>query len=152
MITGSAPIAPKVLSFLKCVFCCPIVEAYGQTESCGASFSTKLFDNRAGHVGGPAIGIEYTLRDIPDLEYTSNSKPNPKGEILIRGPSIFCGYFKNLTLTQETLSEDGWLYTGDVGMLLPLGNGLQIVDRIKNIFKLSQGEYIVSEKLERAYE
>lgn len=61
MITGSAPIADNILKFLKCVFCCPIIEAYGQTESCGASFCTKIFDNKCGHVGGPAIGIEYKL-------------------------------------------------------------------------------------------
>jgi len=59
MITASAPIAENVLSFLKCAFCCPIIEAYGQTESCGSSFSTKIFDNQAGHVGGPTLGIEY---------------------------------------------------------------------------------------------
>jgi long-chain acyl-CoA synthetase len=151
MITASAPIADNVLAFLKVAFCCPIVEAYGQTESCGASFSTKLFDNRTGHVGGPALGVECMLRDVPDLKYTRESQPNPQGEVLLRGPSIFVGYFRNPTLTQETKDPQGWLHTGDVGELLE-GNSLKIIDRIKNIFKLSQGEYIVSEKLERVYE
>ena len=146
IITASAPIAENVLSFLKCVLCCPIVEAYGQTESCGASFSTKMFDNAAGHVGGPCIGIEYTLADIPEMGYTKESSPYPKGEVCIRGPSIFTGYFKNKTLTDEVLDENGWLHTGDVGML-GQGNCLKIIDRIKNIFKLQQGEYIVPEKL-----
>jgi len=77
MITASAPIADNVLSFLKCAFCCPIVEAYGQTESCGASFSTKLYDNKTGHVGGPGITIECALRDVPELGYLSENKPNP---------------------------------------------------------------------------
>lgn len=70
MITASAPMADNVMTFLKCAFCCPIVEAYGQTESCGASFCTKVFDNRAGHVGGPGYGIEFKLRDIDELGYT----------------------------------------------------------------------------------
>ena len=152
MITASAPIADNVLAFLKCAFCCPIVEAYGQTESCGSSFGTKLFDNRTGHVGGPSIGIEFKLRDVQELNYTRNSKPNPQGEVLIRGPSVFVGYFKNAELTEQTKDKDGWLHTGDVGELLSEGNALKIIDRIKNIFKLSQGEYIVSEKLERVYE
>jgi long-chain acyl-CoA synthetase len=69
----------------------------------------------------------------------------------LRGPSIFVGYFKNIELTREAKDEEGWLHTGDVGMILP-GNALKIVDRVKNIFKLSQGEYIVTEKLERVYE
>ena len=77
MITGSAPIASNVLNFLKCAFCCSIVEAYGQTESCGASFCTKLFDNRSGHVGGPMMSVEYALRDLPELNYTQQSQPYP---------------------------------------------------------------------------
>lgn len=152
MITASAPIADNVLAFLKCTFCCPIVEAYGQTESCGASFSTKLFDNKTGHVGGPGLGVEFMLRDVSELGYTRDSKPYPQGEVLLRGPSIFAGYFKNPTLTSATKDSEGWLYTGDVGQLLLPGGALKIIDRIKNIFKLSQGEYIVSEKLERVYE
>jgi long-chain acyl-CoA synthetase len=123
IITGSAPIADNVLNFLKCVLCCPIVEAYGQTESCGASFSTKLFDNHAGHVGGPCVGVEFKLQDVDELGYNKDSKPYPKGEVCIRGPSVFVGYFKNKVLTDEVKDEDGWLHTGDVGMLGP-GNSL----------------------------
>jgi long-chain acyl-CoA synthetase len=136
MITASAPIAENVLAFLKCAFCCPIVEAYGQTESCGASFNTKLFDNHTGHVGGPALNVEFKLRDVPELGYTRDSVPYPQGEVVMRGPGMFLGYFKNAALTKQTIDGDGWLHTGDVGQLLP-GNALKIIDRIKNIFKLS---------------
>lgn len=136
MITASAPIAPNVLNFLRCVFCCPIVEAYGQTESCGASFATKIFDNRSGHVGGPGVGVEFKLADLPDMNYTRDSKPYPAGEICIRGPAVFEGYFKNKQLTDETLDKDGWLRTGDVGCLTEQKK-LKIIDRAKNIFKLS---------------
>ena len=105
------------MNFLKCLFCCPIVEAYGQTESCGASFCTKLYDNMAGHVGGPMVGVEFKLQDVPEMNYTKMSKPFPAGEVCIRGPSVFKGYFKNMTLTKEVLDEEGWLHTGDVGMV-----------------------------------
>lgn len=150
IICASAPIAGNVLAFLKCAFCCPIVEGYGQTESTGASFNTKYFDNKTGHVGGPCINVEYKLRDVGELGYTRQSKPYPQGEVLIRSPGVFNGYFKNAALTRQTV-KGGWLHTGDVGMVVE-GNALKIIDRIKNIFKLSQGEYIVSEKLERQYE
>ena len=151
MITASAPIAPNVLSFLRCAFCCPVIEAYGQTESCGASFGTKIYENTAGHVGGPSCGTEYKLEDLPEMNYTRHSKPYPAGEICVRGTSIFSGYYKNKKLTDETIDSEGWLHTGDVGCRMEK-NKLRIIDRVKNIFKLSQGEYIVPEKLERAYE
>lgn len=102
-------------------------------------------------MGGPTVGIEYKLQDVEEMGYGKNSLPYPKGEICIRGPSIFVGYFKNKELTDKVKDKDGWLHSGDVGML-GSGNSLKVIDRIKNIFKLSQGEYIVSEKLERVYE
>ena len=85
------------------------------------------------------------------MNYTRKSLPYPAGEVCIRGPALFIGYFKNKKLTDETVDKDGWLHTGDVGIICEK-NQLKIIDRVKNIFKLSQGEYIVPEKLERAFE
>jgi long-chain acyl-CoA synthetase len=85
------------------------------------------------------------------MEYTKDTKPYQAGEICIKGPAIFKGYFRNKKLTEETVDKDGWLRTGDVGSIRDKKR-LVIIDRAKNIFKLSQGEYIVPEKLERQYE
>lgn len=149
MVTGSAPINPDVLSLLKICFCAPIHEGYGQTESSAASCLTSAFDPESGHVGGPLPCIRIRLRDIPEMQYLSTDE-NPRGEICYQGNSIFQGYFKNDEKTKEALSEDGWLASGDVGMVFPNGS-LRIIDRAKNIFKLAQGEYIAPEKLENVY-
>merc|ERR1711918_217778 len=69
---------------------------------------------------------------------------------MLWGPSIMRDTFKNPEKTAEAFSPDGWLYSGDVGMVLPNG-AVKIIDRAKNIFKLSQGEYIAPEKLENIY-
>jgi len=148
MITGSAPISPDVLDFLKIAFCSDIVEGYGMTETCAGSFVTFPGDPETGHVGGPLQNVKIRLRDIPEMGYMSTNDP-PKGEVCFWGPSIMKGYFRNEEKTAEALHND-WLLSGDVGMVLPNG-ALKIVDRAKNIFKLSQGEYIAPEKLENVY-
>ena len=149
MISASAPINGEVLELLKMVFCCPVLEAYGMSETCGATTITKPDDPVIGHVGGPVKTCAIRLKDLPEMEYLSSDKPYPRGEICMRGSMVFNGYFMRPDKTAEAI-VDGWLLSGDVGMVYPNGT-IKIIDRSKNIFKLSQGEYLAPEKLENAY-
>lgn len=148
-LTGSAPISAEVLEFMKICFCCPVIEGYGMTETSAGSFTTLLNDPVTGHVGGPQPNVKIRLKDIPEMGYSS-SNAEPTGECVFWGPSVMTGYYKNPEKTAEAFDgppENGWLRSGDVVKVFPNGS-IKIVDRAKNIFKLSQGEYVAPEKVE----
>jgi long-chain acyl-CoA synthetase len=100
-------------------------------------------------VGGPVPGAEVKLVDAPAANYLSTNNP-PQGEIYIRGPSIFKGYYKRPDLDDEAFTSDRWFKTGDIGQWNPDGT-ISIIDRIKNLVKLQGGEYIALEHLESIY-
>lgn len=161
MLTGSAPIAAHVMEFLRIVFSCPVMEGYGQTECAAACTVTSLQDQASsGHVGSPLACNELKLVNVEDMGYlVTDTKHGEgdnaipcigRGEVCYRGPNIFRGYYRMEEKTREALDEDGWLHSGDIGIWTEKGQ-LKIVDRKKNIFKLSQGEYVAAEKIENVY-
>ena len=155
MLIGSAPMDSDILNFLRCTLSCEVVEGYGQTEDAAGILLTKTYDPVTGHLGGPGYSTELKLVDVPELEYKSTDidpetkKWRPRGELCVRGPILFKGYFALPEKTKETVDKDGWLHSGDIAMILPEhGNAFKIIDRVKNIFKLQQGEYVAPEKIE----
>ncbi|XP_059168586.1 long-chain-fatty-acid--CoA ligase 1-like [Physella acuta] len=142
--TGSAPISENVLTYLRCIIGCPILEGYGQTENSGVCTLTIICDPDSGHVGPPLPCTMIKLVDVPEMGYHSN---NNKGEICLKGGNIFVGYLKNPVKTKEALDEDGWLHTGDIGEWTANGT-LKIISRKKSLLKLSQGEFVAPEKIE----
>lgn len=127
---------------------------YGQTEGTACATISHPDDiATAGHVGGPTAAVEIALFDVPEMGYLhtdTDHRGQPcegRGEICVRGPNVFIGYYKDEEKTKETIDSEGWLHSGDIGLWRPDGS-LQIVDRKKNIFKLSQGEYVAPEKIE----
>jgi long-chain acyl-CoA synthetase len=148
MATGSAPLAGDVIDFLKICFCCELVEGYGLTETSAGSCAQAPGDKNSGYVGGPVANCKIKLRDIPEMGYLHTDNP-PRGEVCFWGPAIMKGYFRNPEKTAEAFHGE-WFQSGDVGLVTPEGS-IKIIDRAKNIFKLSQGEYIAPEKLENVY-
>ncbi|KAH9083180.1 hypothetical protein Ae201684P_014077 [Aphanomyces euteiches] len=150
MISGSAPLSANVEEFFKIAFSCRLEEGYGLTETSAAATLTGAHIPLGPHAGIPMSNVQIRLRDVPDMNYTSADNPRPRGEIYIRGPSVFIGYYKDDATTAQVLSSDGWFATGDIGAWNADGT-LSIIDRKKNIFKLSQGEYVAVEKIENIY-
>lgn len=150
IVSGGAPISSRVEEFLKVTMCCLVAQGYGLTETCAASFM-QLPDEFAqlGTCGPPQPLCEFKLESINEMDYDALANP-PFGEVLVRGPQTFAGYYKMETATKEVLDADGWFHTGDIATITPEG-ALKIVDRKKNIFKLAHGEYIAVEKLENVY-
>ena len=145
----------KIINFLRIIFSIPITEGYGQTEDCASTLLANVNDTSCGHLGGLNTPIELKLIDVPSLNYYTNNYNEetkliePKGEICVRGTLVFDGYYKDKEKTKEILDEDGWLHSGDIGVILTNhGNAIKVIDRVKNIFKLSQGEYIAPEKIQ----
>ncbi|KAJ2733607.1 medium-chain fatty acid-CoA ligase faa2 [Coemansia sp. BCRC 34962] len=149
LISGSAPIDHEVLSFLRVALASTFVEGYASTECNATAIVTDPNENRAGHVGIPHLGVEVRLRDVPEMGYLSTDTPCPRGELLIRAKHVFKGYYKEPEKTKEA-KEGEWLITGDIAQFEEDGN-VKIIDRRKNILKLSQGEYVAIEYLETVY-
>ncbi|KAM6413205.1 long-chain-fatty-acid--CoA ligase 4 [Rhynochetos jubatus] len=153
MLSGGAPLSPQTQRFMNICFCCPVGQGYGLTETCGAGTITEVADYSTGRVGAPLICCEIKLRDWQEGGYTNKDKPNPRGEIIIGGPNVSMGYFKNEEKTTEEFSVDEngqrWFCTGDIGEFHPDGC-LQIIDRKKDLVKLQAGEYVSLGKVEAA--
>ncbi|MBN1528421.1 MAG: long-chain fatty acid--CoA ligase [Thermoleophilaceae bacterium] len=132
-VTGAAPIAPEILRFF---YACgvPVMEGYGMTETSTSATVNRPTGNgfRFGSVGRPQAGVEVKIAD--------------DGEVLIKGPNIFQGYYKNDEATAEAL-EDRWLHTGDLGRLDEDGF-LFITGRKKDIIITAGGKNITPANLE----
>ncbi|EGZ24840.1 hypothetical protein PHYSODRAFT_539827 [Phytophthora sojae] len=150
IFSGSAPLSAEVKEFMKVVFCCDVAEGYGLSETAAAVTVGSVDMPMGPHVGCPLIYGQVQLEDVPEMGYTSRDKPRPRGEILVKGPMIFSGYYKEPEKTREAIDERGWFHTGDIGCWNADGT-LSIIDRKKNIFKLAQGEYVAAEKIENIY-
>ncbi len=130
---GAAPMPPDLLRWYNKLGL-DLVEVYGMTENCGVSHATLPGKQRPGTVGLPYDGIQSRLDPV-------------SGEIQMKSPGLMLGYFKEPEQSKATLTDDGWLKTGDKGALDPEGN-LKITGRVKDLFKTSKGKYVAPAPIE----
>ena len=132
-VSGSAALHFDVaMTMLACDL--PIVEGYGPTECSPVVTVNRFENNRYGTVGRPIPGVEISIA--------------PDGEVLVRGPGVMLGYYKNESATAQAL-RDGWYHTGDVGEIDSDGF-LRITDRKNELFKTSGGKFIAPARVESA--
>jgi long-chain acyl-CoA synthetase len=133
-VSGAAPLSIDVLEFFHALGIL-VVEGYGMTETASSATVNNPEDFRFGTVGPAVDGCEMRLAD--------------DGEILLRSPTIFAGYFKDPGATRAAITDDGWLRTGDVGEIDADGF-LTITDRKKDLIITAGGKNISPQNLENA--
>lgn len=131
-VSGGAPLSKK-LSYAFWAAGIPILQGYGMTEGCIVC-ANRPEDNKVGSIGVPFDGIEMKIAETD-------------GELLIRGRNIMLGYYNKPDETAKALDSDGFYHTGDVGYKDSDGH-FYITDRLKDLFKLSNGKYVAPLQVE----
>jgi len=150
MLSGGAPLSEETQTFIRGCFDVAIVQGYGLTETTGGVTFQDIDKNNFStlNAGKTLPCCELKLVSVDELGYKVTD-PLPRGEILVKGNNICLGYYKNEKKTKEEIKE-GWFSTGDIGRLNEDGS-ISIIDRKKNLVKLSHGEYVALENLEMIY-
>jgi len=145
--SGAAPLSAQTQVFLEVVFGVSVLQGYGLTETCACTTLQRMYDTRKESIGGLLSVVEVKLRDADTWKHTNNP---PQGELLIRGPVVTQGYYKQPEKTKEAYTEDGWFCTGDVAEI-PEDGTIKIIGRTKALAKNLLGEYVALEALESTY-
>ena len=132
--SGAAPISPELIDWFAAIGV-PLVEGFGMTETSGVATINTTDDNHVGTVGKPLPGCELRIDD--------------NGELLVGGPLVFAGYWNKPDKTAETMTEDGWLRTGDLGRIDNHGC-LTITGRLKDVIITAGGKNITPAEIETA--
>ncbi|KAK2064979.1 AMP-binding enzyme [Colletotrichum caudatum] len=148
-MNGGGPIAKETQQFISMAIA-PMIIGYGLTETTAMGCLMNPLEFNVNNMGAMPASIEVKLVDFAEAGYYATNKPNPQGEVWIRGPSVLEEYYENPKETKEALTEDGWFKTGDIGEFDSNGH-LKLIDRKKNLVKTLNGEYIALEKLESIY-
>ncbi len=132
VICGSSALSKKIAYFFNGIGV-PIIEGYGLTEASPMVIGNHIKKNKLGTIGYPYYNVKVKLSE--------------DNEILVKGPNVMLGYYKNEYETKKSFTKDGWLKTGDVGEI-DEDNYIKIIDRKKNFIKTSNGKIISPQKIE----
>ena len=162
MVTGSAPLSTLHAEFMTVCFNLHMFEGFGMTETCTFGTIQTVYSMNYGSIGEALdLNTELKLKSVPDMGYTIEDSrivvlggqqqrvTCPRGELMIKGPSVFRGYYKDEQKTKESF-EDGFFLTGDVAEYNPVMKEIRLIDRKRGIIKLSQGEFISVNQIEDA--
>ncbi|KAJ2831784.1 medium-chain fatty acid-CoA ligase faa2 [Coemansia sp. 'formosensis'] len=149
IMPGGLDLKPEVIDFFRAVLSCKVIQGYGQMETGAAGTIQCLGDYTSRHIGVPNAGSDIWLHSKPDFGYLVTDLPCPWGELIIRSPSVFAGYFEEPEKTQYAMDGE-WLATGDVVQINATGT-VSFVSRTKNHVKVNTGYCVSSERLEGAY-
>ncbi|EPY35419.1 long chain fatty acid CoA ligase [Angomonas deanei] len=141
-LSGGGPLSAATQNFMNVVFGLMVV-GWGLTETVCIGTISRWGDLEAGVTGQVLVAEELKLVDTEDYKHTN--KPLPEGELCLRGPFLFKGYYKQDALTKEAIDKDGWFHTGDVGSIDAQGR-VRLVGRIKALAKNVLGEYVAFSK------
>ena len=133
LVTGAAPISPELVRWYLALGV-PMLEVWGMTETCGASTGVPVQRIKPGSIG-------------PAAQYNEVKLDPVTGEILVRGLNVFMGYLNQPEKTAEAIDRDGWLHTGDVGVVDAEGY-FSIIDRMKDIIITAGGKNVTPSELE----
>ncbi|MFC3852861.1 AMP-binding protein [Salinispirillum marinum] len=131
-LAGGAALTQMVAQRWEHATQAPLVNAYGLSEASPAVTMAALTQPYEGHVGKPLLHTEVSIRAVDGTQLPSEQV----GEIWVRGPQVFAGYWNAPETTHSVLSKDGWLRTGDVGRLDHAGN-LTVIDRLKDVIQVA---------------
>ncbi|KAF9293602.1 Long-chain-fatty-acid--CoA ligase 6 [Linnemannia elongata] len=133
LVVTTNPTKPETLKYIRAAMGIHVISTYGRTETSGIVTSRNMFDySNDAHLGAPVGCNEIKLLDDPERRYTSGDQPNPRGEILVRGPNVMKGYYKKPNATATSIDSDGWFHTGEWGSFNANGT-LELLGKKKKV-------------------
>ncbi len=131
VFSGAAPLGAELAAAAAARLGCEVVQGFGMTELSPVSHSTPEGDYRPGTSG---VTVSNTETRIVDPETGADQPVGERGEVWVRGPQVMLGYLNNAAATAETIDDEGWLHTGDIGIIDEHAH-MSIVDRMKELIK-----------------
>ncbi|KAF0696173.1 Aste57867_13051 [Aphanomyces stellatus] len=142
LVASSSSVPDDASDFFRAMMACPVIDAYGLTETTGLCTMSLPTQSSVSDVGPPLAHLEAKLISVPGMSYDVNDTHHGegemrfpvcgRGEVCVRGLQVVSGYYKQPEATAKAFDEDGWLHTGDIGAWLPDGR-LKILERTKSI-------------------